>query len=101
MNEKDFKDWMKRIGNTSGRKIQESDLYTALVTKNFLENPQCALEIGFAILMDKPIAILALDGVEIPENLRKVATIIENVEASKEGMQKGADAIKRHFNSDG
>jgi len=72
--------WMKRIARTSGVKIQESDLYTALMTKNFLESPQCALELGFAILMDKPIILIVDKTTEIPGNLLRAAKRIERVD---------------------
>ncbi len=55
-------------------KISNSDVFVSLVTKDYLKgNCRCALEIGLAILLDKPIRLLVKEGTHLPDNLLKVA----------------------------
>ena len=58
-------------------KLLQSKIYMALVTKNFLKDERCALEIGLAVLLDKPIYLVVKEGTSIPENLKKIAQKIE------------------------
>ena len=61
-------------------RIQSSNVYAGMVTSNFLDDPDCALQLGYAILMDKPIILLVDKGVKIPKALVKVADVIQHVD---------------------
>lgn len=80
--DKDLKEWFA-IGARTGKKIGESHSFAAIFTKNFLNSPECALQLGYAILMDKPIVLIADKNVKIPESLVKIAKLIERVDMSK------------------
>lgn len=68
------KAWMKRVAHKSGSKIKQSSVFMSLFTGNFEKDPQCALELGIAILLDKPILLLAPKGTKIPRALERAAT---------------------------
>lgn len=87
---KEFEEWMNKVVENSGPKIAKSAVYTGLYSKNFVKDPRCALELGMAMFLDKPIAIIAMDGEPIPENVKKVATIIEHVDSKVPGDMKRA-----------
>lgn len=54
--------------------ISKSDVFVSLVTENYLKGDcKCALEIGLAILLNKPIRLLVKEGTCVPDNLKKVA----------------------------
>lgn len=70
-------EWMRQVVKRSGEKILNSEIYLSLFTKNFKEDPQCLLELGIAIMLDKPITLLVKDGASVPENLKKICVAIE------------------------
>lgn len=75
-------------------KLKASKAYMAIVSPAFLEDKTAALQLGFAVLLDKPIFLLAIKGVQIPNHLVKIATCIERVNSdSKEEMRKAAEAF--------
>lgn len=97
--EKELADWMKAVAEKSGRKIQESEVFLSLVSKNFLENPQCALELGLAILMDKPILVLAEEHLMLPENLKKIAKIVSRFDPEKpDTIHEAVKTMSHEFN---
>ena len=77
---------MKEVAKRSGEKIINSELYVSIFTQNFIENPQCCLEFGIAMMLDKPITLLVKEGTAIPENVRRAAKAIE--------FYKGPDDIE-------
>lgn len=87
-------EWMDDVIENSGSKIKASDVFTTMFTKNYLENPQCLLELGIAIVLDKPIVIIAVDGIKVPENLKKIAVMVETVDGkSKHDMKRAMRCI--------
>jgi len=70
-------DWMKKVVEDSGKKIAGSDIYCVIYTESFMKNPRCALELGLALLMNKPIRLLVQKGTPVGASLRKVADRIE------------------------
>jgi len=75
-----FKAWMKGVVDGSKGKIQGSKVFSSLLSKDYLENPQCLLELAMAIVMDKPIALIVMKGTKVPKNLQTVAKVIEYVD---------------------
>jgi len=90
MDELEFKRWAKRISERSGEAIEKSQAYVSLFTTDYKQSPQCALELGIAIMLDKPIGILALDETVIPENLKRVAIAIEYCKKDEPESQREA-----------
>lgn len=89
-----LKKWALEVTKKSGPRIEEATVFTALATKNFMKNPQCALELGLAVLMDKPIILIADHNEKLPENLIKIARAIQRVDLENpEDMRKAAEAV--------
>jgi hypothetical protein len=61
-------------------KIQSADVYAGMVTKNFLGDPWVALQLGYALLMEKPIILLVDKDVEIPKAVVRVANLIQRID---------------------
>lgn len=78
------------------QKIGDSQIYLGLVTKNFLEDPMCAAQLGAALLLDKPIIFMVEAGTVIPERLKRVADKIEYFE-NTEDMGTKVEAALREF----
>ena len=70
-------DQFKKQALKSCDKIEESDLFVSIYSKSYREDPTCALQLGLAILMDKPMGFLVMPGVEIAPKLLKMADAIE------------------------
>ena len=70
MSEKEWFDDQMKVVNEG---IKDSAVYAGIVTGNFLKSPECMLQLGAAILMEKPIVLMVMDGAEIPAKLRAIA----------------------------
>ena len=77
--EKQFQEWLDS-NKEAGERIKESAVYAGMVTDNFLKNPRCALQLGYAILMDKPIILMVDKDTKISASLTKIAKVIERVD---------------------
>jgi len=96
MNDQDGKInlWMEQVAKSSGKQIEDSHLYMSLVTDGYKEDPKCALELGIAILLDKPIALMVKNGTKVPENLKKVSSAISYFDPEdKADMQRASVEI--------
>lgn len=78
--EEEFTEWLQEAVKRSAKPIQQSNMFVSLATKNYIESPLCALQLGLAILMDKPIVIIADKNEKMPEALVKIAKVIERVD---------------------
>lgn len=98
------REWLCRAAKGSGEKIRDSSMFLSLYSPDFTKNPLCALQLGIAIMLDKPISIIAIKGQKIPDNLRKIAWHIEECEekpgefekASARLIQKMAEKLETH-----
>lgn len=76
--------------------LKKSKVYMAIVTENFLKDPVTALQLGFAIFLDKPIFLLAVKDVMIPKNLIKIATCVERINSdNSEEMKRASEKFAR------
>lgn len=92
MDELEFKRWFQRVVADSGEKIAGSAYVMSIFTKDYKRNPQCALELGIAIMLDKPLFIVADESTEIPQHLVKIASVIEKVRI---GNTEDADRVRK------
>lgn len=64
--------------------MDASSIFLGLVTEAYLADPMCWAQMGYAVLKDKPIALLVRSGTRVPENLRRVARAIEEFGADED-----------------
>lgn len=64
---------IRRSVQRNAEKIGSSDLFVSVLTPAYLDDPYCAMQLGLAILMNKPIRLLVKEGTDIPPGLLKVA----------------------------
>lgn len=88
--------FLKAAADGAGRKIAESDLFIGMISKDAIHSAKIAVELGFSILLDKPIVIVAIDGQEVPANLKAVAKKIISVDTPGQTEK----AMKDFFESD-
>lgn len=68
--------------------IQKSAVFMQIFTPNYAHDPIALIQMALAILMDKPILILAEEGTPISDKLRRFADDISFfVSGDQEGMK--------------
>lgn len=72
-----FKRWLQRVAEGSGKRIEQSNVFLSIVTASYQREPQCALELGIAVMLDKPIYLIVPKGTKVSENLRRLARGLE------------------------
>jgi hypothetical protein len=74
MSEQDrWEEWLGEAAERSAEKIADSAVFMGLFSKDYRESSLCLLQLGIAIMLDKPILMVVPPDVEVPENLRKLA----------------------------
>lgn len=84
------KEWLNKASEDLVPKLKGSAIYAGIVGDAFLKDPACALQLGYAILLDKPIILIVDKKTKIPESLVKVAQVIERVDLNNEADMKRA-----------
>jgi len=78
----DEQQWVKKVAESSGAKIQKSSIFLSLFTENYKSDPVAALQFGIAILLNKPLFFAVERGTVINDNIKGVAHGIEYYDAS-------------------
>lgn len=92
----ELKEWLDAHAKDSGDKIENSAMMCSVMTPNALKDPLCALQIGYAILLDKPIVLIADETMEIPKHLIKIATAIEKIRlGNAQDMARAQGTIRK------
>jgi hypothetical protein len=69
--------WDQMALQRLGAKLEQSSAFLALMTEKWKEDPNCLLQLGFAMMLDKPILLAVPEGVKVPRALARVADRIE------------------------
>lgn len=99
MSDDDIKEWARKVFERSFPQMRASAVFLSVYSKGMREDPTPCLQLGIALLLDKPIIVLAAEGEAVPENLRKVAKKIctynlDSPESLQEATRKAlAEAI--------
>jgi hypothetical protein len=78
--DKETNEWLQKAAAGCKDKIEHSDAYAGLVTKNFMNDPLCALQLGYALLYDKPIILLVDKNVPLPKAVTRAATMVYRID---------------------
>lgn len=63
-------------------KVAGSAAFVALFTEAYQRDPTALMELGMALVLDKPVYLLVQAGTPIPDNLRRLARAIEAFSAA-------------------
>lgn len=92
----DLDKWLKNAVESSAEPMEKSAMFISIATKSYLKSPLCALQLGMAILMDKPIVLIVDKNEKMPEALVKIAKIIERVDFdNKADMSRAMKSISK------
>lgn len=85
---------LKEAARRNAEMISGSKVFMCLFNEHMVEEVIPLLQMGLAIYMDKPIALLVPEGVRVPHNLQKLAD--GNIEYyRKDDEQSVTDATTR------
>ena len=75
---------------TIGDRIKQSKFFLSLYTDNYETDPVCALQIGIALMLDKPIFLLVPNDKKVSNHLEKVSSHIEYFDSDDVGGLESA-----------
>ena len=89
--------WMRRTRDKLPQMIEDSAVVMSIVPEDGMKTDvKFAVELGFSIMLDKPIICVARPGTKVSDHLIRVADeIIECNMESEEDREKLAEAINR------
>lgn len=64
--------------------MERSHIFLQLFTPGIRADPIALMQIGLAVVLDKPILLLVQEGIEIPDNVRRLARYLEEVDFRKD-----------------
>lgn len=89
------REWLLRVQRELPRKIEQSAIVCSLVPKDG-PDAKFAVELGMAIMLDKPIMLVVPPGTHVPEHLARVADdIVEGALDAKETARRIDEACHR------
>ena len=89
------KEWLDKVGKDSYEKIEMSSSFAGVVTSSFLKSPLCALQIGYAVILGKPIILIVDKNLQLPQSLVKIAGLIERVDTNNpDDMNRAKQSIQ-------
>lgn len=95
----DTPDWAayrKDVTETLVPMIRDSAVSATIWTGK--DDVKIAVELGFTILLDKPLLVIVLDGAKVPERLRRAAdeVIVARNITDPDVAQRIADFVRKH-----
>jgi predicted nicotinamide N-methyase len=102
----DFIEYADRVLEEMVPKMAGSAVCISLVPDKGALDVKFAVELGYAILMDKPIIAVAASGAPVPDGLRRVAqAVVEGDIESPEGQERlqraiSAEVVRLHLETD-
>jgi nucleoside 2-deoxyribosyltransferase len=65
--------WDQIVLQRLQKKLKDSDVFLALLTEQYKTDPTCLVQLGYAIMMEKPLVFMAPEGTKIPRALQRLA----------------------------
>lgn len=90
----EFTEYAEHVVNDVLPKMNGSTAFVSVVPDDGVGDVKFATELGFAIMLNKPIIAVATTGVAVPDGLRRVANaVVEGDMSTQEGMDEMSKAI--------
>lgn len=81
-------DWIINAADRNCAMIDDSKVFVSLFSKDMTKDAIPCLQLGLAIMLDKPIVVVAAADDEIPENLANCATAIFQGDMNDESFKE-------------
>lgn len=93
-NEDELREWCRKNIERNEGPMSESAIFASLLSGNYKNDPLCALQLGLAIMMDKPLVLIVDKSQQVPKHLVRIAERIEYIDMdNKEEYQRAVQAI--------
>lgn len=96
MNNDDIREYLKPRHEHFLKIMPECANFMALISSDFLKDPLCMMDIGGAVVMDKPMVFVIIKGAKIGKKMRLIADkIIELPDETIESMRAARQEIDK------
>jgi hypothetical protein len=92
-NEKEAAEWAEATVRRNLGPMRESAVFVGIMGGDMGKNALQCLQFGMALLMDKPIALMVIEGATVSEKLRTIADHIECVKADSSNLDEATQNI--------
>lgn len=90
----ELKKWLEMNGPRNKEAIASCNTFAGIMTQNALEDPGVALQLGYALMLDKPIVLIVDKTMQVPASLVKIARLIERVDTKNPvDMERAGAAV--------
>jgi hypothetical protein len=89
-------EYLRKAAEGTFEKLSESAVFIALFTKAYMESPITLLQLGMAVVLDKPILLVVKRGTSIPDNVRRLARAIEEYDTDDD-FQFAAERLAKRI----
>lgn len=91
----DDDEWLRAAVERTLGPLRESGIFLAIFSTDYVKDARAVLELGLAILLDKPIALVIRPGQVIPTNIRRLAVAVEELDPDRPDAPAARAAIER------
>lgn len=93
----EYQEWLTRAFKENKSGIEKSGVFLSLFSGNMIKDSLACLQLGIAIMLDKPIVVLADQLEQIPRNLRKIAIVVDVIDKKnpERAFQQTKAALER------
>jgi hypothetical protein len=89
--------WAREAVDRNLQPMKDSSVFASILSGDLTKEPLCALQLGLAILLDKPIILIVDHAVKLPKHLVKIAEVIERVDIKDPATVERASKSIRDF----
>lgn len=97
---REFQQWLDKARREMFPKLAASDTFLSLCPEGEPDAKFC-LELGAAIMFDKPIVVVAVEGREVPPGLLRIAHHVIEADTPEEAGEKVAAYVAQQGDGDG
>jgi hypothetical protein len=69
--------YFRRAVSRTFDKVKDSAVFLTIFTNAYARDPAALMQLGMAVVLDKPLLLLVEEGTPIPENIKRMARAIE------------------------
>jgi hypothetical protein len=92
--------WAHEAVNRNAGPMEESSVFASILSGNVRADPLACLQLGMAIVMDKPLFLIVDKNMTVPKHLVKIAARIERIDVkNKNEVDRAANALGEFMKS--
>lgn len=64
---------LKKAAEVNFKQVKSSSVFLSILTPDYVDEPIAMMQLGMAVMLDKPLFLMVKKGTEVPETLRLIA----------------------------